>query len=148
MTLPNADFFDAGKYGAGFAFNYYVGNAVTNQTNTDLALPVSSDTLLVMPQDGSVVAVTVQATAEVTAGAVTFKAHKDGTEFTQTGAPAPVLNTTNTQQTNATVRPSVLTFSQGEGLGVSYSSTTDAAPTNTNDYSATLFVQLDPAVPQ
>lgn len=141
------DTFDAKKFGAIVAIPYGVLNAVTNQTNTDLTVAdVGQNTLSVMPKSGSVVGLSVQSSAEVTAAGATFKAHADGTEFTQASAPAPVLNTTNTQQSFVTVRPNLLTFDAGEGLGVSYTTTTDCAPTNTNDYSAVLFVQLDPGV--
>jgi len=47
------------------------------------------------------------------------------------------------QESYASVRRGALTFAAGEGIGVSYSSTTDAAPTNTNDYDALLFVAFD-----
>ena len=140
------DEFNAGKFGAIVALPFEVANAVTNQTNTDI--PAVSDgganTLFVMPKAGSVVGISVQASAEVTADSATFRAHADGTEFAQVGYPAPVLSTANTQQSYASVRPGVLTFSAGEGVGVSYTTTTDCAPTNTNDYSAVLFCQLDP----
>jgi hypothetical protein len=139
------DEFNAGKFGAILALPYGVLNAVTNQTNTDLTVAdVGQNTLAVMPKGGSVIGISVQSTAEVTTAGATFRAHKDGTEFAQSGYPAPVLNTTNTQQSYVSIRPGVLTFAAGEGVGVSYTTTTDCAPTNTNDYSAVLFVQLDP----
>lgn len=139
------DEFNAGKFGAIVALQFGVQNAVTEQTATDLGEPsVAAGTLVVAPKAGSVVGISVQASAEVTAGSATFRAQKDGTEFAQSGYPAPILNTTSTQQSYASIRPGILTFSAGEGLGVSYASATDCAPTNTNDYSATLFVQFDP----
>ena len=141
------DEFDAGKYGAIFAVEFSIANAVTNKTNEDIVLAGLSNTVAVMPYAGSVVGITVQASAEVTAGTVTFRAHKDGTEFAQSGYPAPILDDGTsgaTQQSFASIRPGVLTFAAGEGIGVSYTSTTDAAPTNTNDYNALVFCQLDP----
>lgn len=139
------DEFNAGKYGAVVPIPMGVLNAVTNQSATDLTVAdVGQNTKSVMPKSGSVVGISVQASAEVTAGTATFRAHKDGTEFAQSGYPAPVLNATNTQQSYVSLRPGVLTFSAGEGIGISYASTTDMAPTNTNDYSAILWVQLDP----
>lgn len=141
------DYFDGKKFGSVVAIPYGVLNAVTNQTNTDLTVAdVGQNTLSVMPMSGSVVGLSVQSSAAVTVAGATFKAHEDGTEFAQASAPAPVLNTTNTQQSYATVRPNLLAFDAGAGLGVSYTTTTNCAPTNTNDYSAVLFVQLDPGV--
>lgn len=141
-----ADTYDAGKFGAIFALQYGVANAVTNKTNEDIALAdAAGNTLMVMPTSGSVVGIAIRASADVTAGTVSFKAHKDGTEFTQTGYPNPGLNsTTAVRESYASVRPGVLTFSAGEGLGVSYTTSTDCAPTDSNDYSIALLVQLDP----
>ena len=140
-----ADTFNAGKYGAIVALPFGVANAVTNKTNEDLAAAdASANTLVVMPQSGSVVGISVYASAEVTAGSASFAAQKAGTEFAQTGYPNPTLNTTNTNKSYASIRPGVLTFSAGDTLGVSYTSSTDLAPTNTNDFSALVFVQLDP----
>ena len=141
------DEFNAGKYGALVTVQFGVANAVTNKTNEDILLAGGTGGLAVMPKSGSVVGITVQASAEVTAGTVTFRAQKDGTEFAQSGYPAPILDDGTsgaTQQSFASIRPGVLTFSAGEGIGVSYTSTTDAAPTNTNDYDALVFCQLDP----
>lgn len=141
------DEFNAGKYGAIVAIEYSVANAVTNKTNEDMVLAGATNSLAVMPKAGSVIGISVQASAEVTAGTVTFRAHKDGTEFAQSGYPAPILDDGTsgaTQQSYASIRPGILTFSAGEGIGVSYTSTTDAAPTNTNDYNALVFCQLDP----
>ncbi len=141
------DSFDAKKFGAIVAIPYGVLNAVTSAANVDLTVAdVGANTLSVMPKSGSVIGLSVQASAEVTVDAATFKAHEDGTEFAQSSAPAPVLDTTNTQQSFASVRANLLSFAAGAGLGVSYSSTTNVAPTNTNDFSAVLFVQLDPDV--
>ena len=142
------DEFNAGKYGAIVALPFGVANAVTNKTNEDLTFSDATyvNTLAVMPKAGSVVGVSIHASAAVTAGTVTFRAHKDGTEFAQSGYPAPALNSTSgtSQESYASIRPGVLTFSADEAVGISYTSTTDAAPTNTNDYAAILWVQLDP----
>jgi hypothetical protein len=142
-----SDEFNAGKYGAIVAVEYAVANAVTNKTNEDVVLAGGVNSLWVAPKGGSVVGISAQASAEVTAGSVTFRAQKDGTEFAQSGYPAPVLDDGTsgaTQQTYASIRPGVLTFSAGEGIGVSYTSTTDAAPTDSNDYNVFVFMQLDP----
>ena len=63
----------------------------------------------------------------------------------QTGYPNPGLNsTTAVRESYASIRPGILTFSAGEGLGVSYTTSTDCAPTDSNDYAVALFVQFDP----
>ena len=142
------DEFNAGKYGAIVALDFGVANAVTNKTNEDLTFSDATynNTLVNMPKGGSVIGISVHASAAVTAGTVSFAAHKDGTEFAQSGFPNPTLNSTagTSQESYASIRPGILTFSADEALGVSYTSATDAAPTNTNDYSAVLWVQLDP----
>lgn len=142
------DEFNAGKYGAVFPLVYGVANAVTNKTNEDLTLSDATynNTLATMPYSGSVVGISVQASAAVTAGTVSFRAQKDGTEFAQSGYPNPTLNSTagTSQESYASIRPGVLTFSADEAIGVSYTSSTDMAPTNTNDFAVLLFVQLDP----
>ena len=141
-----ADTYDAGKYGAVIALPFGVANAVTAQTNTDLTFSDATynNTLYVPPVGGSVVGISVRASAAVTVASAIFRAHKDGTEFAQTGYPAPTLDTTNASESYVSIRPGVLTFAAGEGLGVSYTSTTNMAPTNTNDFAAVLHVQLDP----
>ena len=138
------DYFDP-KFGAIVPIPFGVANGVTNKTNEDLAGPgADANTLVLMPKSGSIVGISVQASAAVTAGTVTFRAHKDGTEFPQSGYPAPVLNATNGNESHASIRPGALTFAAGDALGVSYTSSTDAAPTDSNDYGAILWVQLDP----
>ena len=140
-----SDEFNAGKYGAIVAVPFFAANITTNQTNTDIALG-GGNTLAVMPQAGSVVGISARMSAAVTAGTLAFRAQKDGTEFAQTGYPNPSLSSTAgvSQESYASVRPGILTFSADEGVGVSYTSSTDMAPTNTNDVDALLFVQLDP----
>lgn len=140
-----ADHLDPAKFGAVIPLHFQVANAVTNQTNTDLTVPGGANTLFAMPVAGSVVGISVKASANVTAGTVTFRAQKAGTEWADTGYPAPVLDATNSNATYVTVRPGAFTFAAGNGVGVSYTSSTDAAPTNTNDYEAILFVQLNPS---
>lgn len=139
------DEFNAGKYGAIVALPFFAANITASQTNTDIALS-GGNTLVVMPKAGSVVGLSVRMTAAVTAGTVSFRAHKDGTEFAQTGYINPALASTAgiSQESYASIRPGVLTFSADEGVGVSYTSDATMAPTNTNDVDAMLFVQLDP----
>ena len=141
------DFFNE-KHGGSYALVFGNANITTSQSATDLYLSdvVMNNTLAVMPASGSVVGISARASAAVTAGTVAFAAHKDGTEFTQTGYPNPTLNSTagTSQESYASIRPGVLTFSADEAIGVSYTSSTDMAPTNTNDVAVILFVQLDP----
>jgi hypothetical protein len=141
-----ADYFDAGKYGAVVPLHYQVANAATNAADVDLTVPGGANTLQTMPAAGSVVGISIKASANVTAGTVTFRAHKAGTEWADVGYPAPQLSSaaTNSNATYVAVRPGFMTFAAGNTVGVSYSSSTDAAPTNTNDYEAILFVQLNP----
>ena len=117
------DTFDVKKFGAVVPLQLSVANAVTNQTNTDLALP-GGNTLFTMPAAGSVVGIAVKASANVTAGTATFKAHKAGTEFTDQSALAVQLTSaaTNSNAAYGTVRPGVMTFAAGDGIGVSYTS--------------------------
>jgi len=125
----------------GFALPYAVANAVTNAADVDLTL-TGGNTLMVMPKAGSVIGIAVRATADLTAGSATFEVHKDGTEYADKSAPVLTLSDT-VQESYASVRRGALTFAAGEAVGVSYSSSTDAAPTNTNDYDAVLFVAFD-----
>jgi hypothetical protein len=140
-----ADFYDPAKFGAIVPIHFIVANAVTNAADVDLTMGGNTNTLAVMPVGGSVVGISIKATANVTAGTATFRAHLAGTEFADVGYPAPVLSSaaTNSNATYASVRPGALKFTAGQTVGVSYSSTTDCAPTNTNDYDAILFVQLN-----
>ena len=141
------DEFNAGKYGGIVALVFGVANAATSKTAEDLTFSDATynNTLATMPKGGSVVGVSVQASAAVTAGSVTFAAHKDGTEFAQSGFPNPELESvTNDTESYASIRPGVLTFDAGNALGVSYTSDATLAPTNTNDFAAILWVQMDP----
>jgi hypothetical protein len=137
-----ADHFNAGKYGAIVPFQFIVANATTNVSNTDLA-PATDHTLVTMPYGGSVVGISVGSSANVTAGSATFRAQLAGTEFAQDGYPSAILDATNSNATYASVRPGVLKFTAGQRVGVSYSSATDMAPTNTNDFLAVLWVQIN-----
>jgi hypothetical protein len=140
-----ADFFDPAKFGAIVPLHYQVANAATNAADTDLTVPGGANTLYTMPVGGSVVGISVKSSANVTAGTATFRAHLAGTEFADVGYPAPVLSSAaaSSNASYASVRPGALKFTAGQTVGVSYSSTTDCAPTNTNDYEAVLFVQLN-----
>ena len=137
-----ADTFNAGKFGAIVAIPFKVIDAVASQTNVDMSL-AAGGTLATMPMAGSVVGVSIGSSANITAGSATFKAHKASTEFPQTEAPAVLMNATNSNANSATVRPGAIRFAANDRLGVSYSSDATLAPTNTNDFDAVLWVQLD-----
>jgi hypothetical protein len=123
------------------AIPFSKANAVTNAANVDLVL-AGGNTLMVMPKAGSVVGLAVHATADLTAGSATVKVHKAGTEYPDASAITLTLNDTN-QKSHGAVRRGALTFAAGDTLGVSYSSTTDMAPTDSNDIDAVLFVAFD-----
>ena len=128
------------KHGSVVAIPFGHANATTGESNTDLTLDQS--TLAVMPAAGSVVGIGVRASAALTAGTITAKAHKAGTEFTDEGAPAPVLSSA-AQDSYATANPGAVTFDAGDKLGVSITTTTTLDPTNTLDVDAVLFVVLN-----
>ena len=136
-----ADTFDAGKFGAYVAIPFSHSNATTQDSNKDMSLAI--DTQAVMPVAGSVIAIGAAANASLTAGTITFKPHSAGTEYADTGVPAPAISSA-AQVSYATVRPGVCTFAAGAKLGVSFSSTTTLDPTNTADLDAILFVQFNP----
>ena len=139
------DEFNAGKYGAIVAIPFYVANIVTSKTNEDIALP-GTNTVHTMPYGGSVVGISVKLSADVTAGTMSLRAHKDGTEFAQSGYPNPSLSSVAgvSGASYASIRPGVCVFDADEGVGLSYTSDATLAPTNTNDIDALLFVQFDP----
>lgn len=140
-----ADYFDAGKHGTIVALAFYQTNQDTAGSNADMLVAgQASGTLYTMPCAGSVIGLSVNGSAAVTVSTATFRAHKDGTEFAETGYPAPVLSTTNTTKSYAVIRPGAITFAAGDGLGVSIVTTTTYSPT-TIDHNAILWVQLDPA---
>lgn len=137
-----ADYFDAGKHGAIVAIPFSKANLTTGESNTDLT--AGQGTLQVMPVGGSVIGIGIMANAALTAGTITAKAHSNGTEFADTGAPAPACSSA-AQASYATVRPGAVTFSAGDKLGVSVTTTTTLDATNTLDVDAILFVQFNPS---
>lgn len=137
-----ADTFDAGKFGAILAIPFIVANATASQSNVDLTMGAGG-TLATMPAAGSVVGISVGASANVTAGSIVFSAHKASTEFAEAVAPTVTLNATNSNANSATVRPGALRFTANQRLGVSYTSDATLAPTNTDDFDAILWVALD-----
>lgn len=128
------------KFGGSAQFAFFVTNAVTNATNVDLGFD-ANNTSVVMPYAGSIVGITAGSSANVTAGTVTFTPHLASTEYTGLSC---ALSTAASNATYATYRPNALTFAAGQKVGVSYVSTTDAAPTNTNDYTAILWIHINP----
>lgn len=139
-----SDFFDAGKFGAVVPIIFNTVNAVTNAANTDMIIATGA-TLVVMPVAGSVVGISVSGSTATETGTAAFRAHSSGTEITSLGYPNPTINTTNASTSYAAVRPGAISFAAGASLGVSYSSATDLSPTNTNDFVAVLWVQLNPS---
>jgi len=135
------DYFDAGKHGAVLAIPFSHANVTTGESNTDLT--AGQDTLHVMPYSGSIIGISIRANASLTAGTITAQAHSNSTEVTDTGAPAPACSS-SAQVSYATVRPGAVTFSAGDKLGISVTTTTTLDPTNSVDVDALLFVQLDP----
>lgn len=132
------------KFGNVVALPFKVANAVASQTNVDLSND-GGNTTYVMPHAGSVIGLSVRASADVTAGAVAFRGHSASTEFATTGYPAPALESvTNTNASYATIAPGAIRFAAGAKLGVSYTSDATMAPTNTNDFDCLLFVAFDP----
>ena len=136
-----ADTFDAGKFGGIVTVPFQKANCTTQLTDSDLTLLQS--TLAVAPAAGSVIGISIRSSGALTAGTITAKAHKAGTEYTDTSAPAPVISST-AQVSYATCRSGLLTFAAGDTLGVSVSTTTTLDPTNTADVDAILFIQLNP----
>lgn len=129
------------KHGATIAIPLYKANITTGAANEDLALG-GGGTLVVMPKAGSILGISLNSAGAITAGTITARAHKAGTEFAETGYPAPVVGST-AQQSYANARPRALRFAAGDKVGVSISSTTTLDPTNTLDVDAVLIVALD-----
>lgn len=139
-----ADYFNP-KFGPTVALNFTVSNVDTAATNTDLKLASAINSLAVMPYAGSVVGLTIKANANVTAGTIAFNVHKESTEYAQASSLLTTLTTASGSSNigYTTVRPGVLTFAAGDGIGVSVSSATNLAAT-TIDYDAILLVQFNP----
>lgn len=139
-----SDNFDSKKFGATLAIPFSKANLTTGESNADLTLG-GAGTTYVAPAAGSIVSISA-ACAAITAGTITLKPHKAGTEYTEAGTPSPVLSSDNdTNGTYANVRPGALTFAAGDTLGISATTTTTLDPTNTLDVDAVLHIQLDPA---
>lgn len=138
-----ADYFDSKKFGSVVAIGpFTAANVTTGASNADLAF--GQQTVVVMPEDGSIVGISACVNAAVTAGTITVRAHKAGTELAASGYPAPVISSAATES-YATVRPGAVTFSAGDRLGLSIASTTTLNPTNSLEVDGFLFVQLNPS---
>jgi len=138
-----ANEFDSKKYGAIVAIPFQKTNVTTGASNEDCVL-AGAGTLIVAPAAGTIVGISASCAA-ITAGTITVRAHKNSTEFAQSGYPAPALTSDNdTNGTYATIRPGAITFAAGETLGLSVTGTTDLNPTNTLDVDAVLFISLNP----
>ena len=130
------------KHGPVTAIPFAKSNLTTGESNTDLVL-AGTGTLVCAPKAGSVVGLSLRATAAITAGTITARTHKAGTEFAETGYPSAVLSST-ARESYAVVRPRALRFAAGDTLGLSVTTTTTLDPTDTNDVDALLFVVFDP----
>lgn len=133
------------KHGQLVALTFTVANVVTAATDTDCVHAQAGITLVTMPKAGSVVGLGVQASAAVTAGSCVFKAQKAGTEYAQSGYPSATMSSAygSGLASYASIRRGVLTFSAGDSIGVSYTSSTDLAPSSTDDFNAVLYVMFD-----
>lgn len=143
MAEDVKDRFDPNK-GQVVALAFTVANPDTGTNNTDITLSSGVNTRVPMPLAGSVVGISVKANDNLTAGTATFMAHKASTEWPDVGALSVQL-TSATAYRNArydSVRPGVMTFSAGDEIGVSYSTSEAYAPT-TVDFDVVLFVMFD-----
>ena len=141
-----ADVFDP-KFGQVVALSYVVSNINTGAsgTNTFMTLASGVNTLATMPYSGSVVGLGVKANANVTTATAAFSVHKDGTAYAQASGITATLTTASGSSNKGygTLRPGVLTFVAGDGVGVNYATATNYAAT-TIDYDAQLYVVFDP----
>ena len=124
-----------------FSISFKIANATTGESNTDLTRD-GGNSLWVAPKAGSIVGIGVACSAAITAGTATFRAHSASTEIADASYPAPVCSSTN-RHSYAVVRPRALTFSAGDALGISVTTTTPLDATNTLDFDADLYVAFD-----
>jgi hypothetical protein len=136
-----ADHYDAGKFGSFVVFGPFTAeNVTTEASNQDLA--VGQMSYAVVPYGGSVVGIAACLSAAVSAGSITVRAHKAGTELDAYSYPTAVLDATNTISSYGSAAPGAVTFSAGDRLGLSItgSATLDA---ETKEVDAYLIVQLN-----
>lgn len=122
---------------------FTVANLDTAQTNSDLVFGQTGNTLSPgMPSAGSIVGLSVVASAAPSAGTAVFSVHSAGTELVS-GPTATIDSVTNTLESSGlagSVRQH--TFAKGARLGISATSATNLAAT-TVDYTAILWVRFD-----
>ena len=125
---------------------FYVANLDTALSNTDLLLGnITAETLSPgMPSAGTVVGLSVGASAGPTAGTATFSVHSAGTELG--GGPTAVIDSvTNTLESSGLASSARQhTFAKGARLGISATTTTNLAAT-TVDYRGYVWVRFDPS---
>jgi hypothetical protein len=137
------------KHGNVVAIPFTIENATVSTTAVDLALAGGNVTLVPMPFDGSIVGISARASTAIDTGSATFQVHKEGTEYSdQSALSVKIEATTDTTsdvdlETQGSVRPGVMRFSAGDAIGVSYTSSTDMDPTNSNDFDVILFAVLE-----
>jgi hypothetical protein len=137
-----ADHFDSKKFGSVVAIPFYVTDAATSQTDTDITL--NQGDLAVMPTSGSVVGIAGRSTeASTGTGSIVFRAHNGGTEIANVGYPS-ITMTSGLNTSYASCAPGVCTFDAGDALGISYTSGAAYTPA-TCDYDVLLYVVLDPS---
>lgn len=124
---------------------FTVANLDTALTNTDLVIGQTGMTLSPgMPSAGTVVGLSVNASAAPSAGTAVFSVHSAGTELVN-GPTATIDSATNTLESSglaSSVRQH--TFAKGARLGVSATTSTTLAAT-TVDYNAFIWVRFDPS---
>lgn len=124
-----------------FPISFKITNATTGESNTDLSRD-GTGTYWCAPKAGSIVGIGAACSAAITAGSATFKPHVASTEYTDTSTPAPVCSSSN-QGSYAMIPPRKLTFTAGQLLGISVTTTTTLNATNTLDFDVDLYVALD-----
>lgn len=124
---------------------FYVANIDTALTNTDLLFGnITGETLSPgMPSAGTVVGLSVGASAAPSAGTAVFSVHSAGTELVS-GPTATIDSATNTLESSGLASSARQhTFAKGARLGVSATTATNLAAT-TVDYRAIVWVRFDP----
>lgn len=122
---------------------FYLANLDTALTNTDILLNnITAETLTPgLPSAGTVVGLSVSASAAPSAGTATFSVHSAGTELTN--GPEAVISSAAQNSVGLVTSVRAHTFASGARLGISATTSTNLAAT-TVDYRAYLFVRFDP----
>ena len=138
-----ADVFNP-KFGTPHRLGYYYTDSITADTNRAcLSVGANAITAVPMPYSGKIIAITAKSSATVTVGTITFNPSVAGTVNTALSA---VLGTTaaQTNATYATITPNSMRFTAGQVIGAMFTTTTDATPTNSNDFMVSVWVSIDP----